>query len=63
MTAGTKGVSRKQAHRKTRPLTPFLPANPSPSHGLVLVFLLQRSASPVSPRPGTNQALLDRECE
>ena len=41
---------------------PFLPANPSPSHDLVLALLLQRSASPVSLRPGTNQAL-DQETD
>lgn len=45
MIAGSKGVSRKKkVHKQTLPLAPFLPGNPSPSHDLVLVLLLQRSA-------------------
>lgn len=60
--SGEPGVSREEeVHKKARSC-PFLPANPSPSHDLVLALLLQRSASPVSPRPGTNQAL-DQETE
>lgn len=64
MIAGSKGVSRKkEVHKQILPLALFLPANPRPSHDLVLVLLLQRSASPVSPRHGTNQALLYQESE
>lgn len=56
--SGNQGGLQKAGTQENTALTPSLPANPSPSHGLVLVFLLQRSASIVSRGPAQTRLFL-----